>query len=200
MSLLLSDKIYAQKSRIFLRPLIEVRNDKHIRPINTFIRNEQFTERDFRLIIPFTREDSSEFFYYEKELVDSPYFDTENYYETDKYLIYVFNLEKYKLDYQRFLDGEYTELSNRVKSLINIYWASYPGGKFRPHERVEAYLNPTIQTYEKYAHELDVPVRTLIKVKQLLDPPDIEKETFNSGIRLSKTRSSSGDSHESSQL
>lgn len=197
--MLSSDK-YVQKSKIFLLPLIEVKQDKFIKPLNTFLRDAIFTEHDFRLILPFERDESSEFYYYEKELLDSPCLDTDNYYETKKYQVYVYNLSKYASDYEKVVEGKYTTLSNKVKTLINIYWGTIRDKKFIPHSKVDQWLNPTKETYENMAQELGVPVSVLESVKELLNPPDIGKETFQIENRISKIRSEGGDSVESSSL
>ncbi len=185
----LSSDIYIQKSKLFLLPLIEVKRDPFIRPINTYIRDGIFTENDFRLILPFERDESSEFYYYEKELLDSPCLDTDNYYETAKYQVYVYNLSKYAEDYKKFIDGKYTTFSNPVKTLVNIQWGKINKGKFHPHPRIESYLNPSEGTYERMSAELGIKLEDLKNVGELLDPPNIELETFKIEDRLSKTGS-----------
>lgn len=177
----LTGKTYVQKSKLFLLPLINVKKDPFIKPIGSFIEDKLkgITKEDCRLILPFEKEESSEFAHYEHFLLDSPYFDTDNFYETGKYRIYIYNLEPFADDFQHFLNGKYTQLSTKAKSLINIYWGKMQKGRFYPHPKIEAYLNPTILVYEKIAEELGLEdITTLVKNKEVLDPPNIEKEIF----------------------
>lgn len=176
----ITDKDYYQKSKLFLLPLAEVPRNPIIKPVGTYIidSNRGITEKEYKLILPFEKDDSSEFSFYEKSLIDSNFFDTVNYYETKKHRVYVYSLLSYKDDYDRFLQGKYTEFSNSVKTLINIYWGKLHKGKFIPHAQIDAYINPNIMTYEQVSDELDVPIKLLVRLKQLLDPPNLTKETF----------------------
>lgn len=178
----ITDGTYRQKSKLFLLPLIEIPKNQYIKPIDTYVidQNRELTEKECRLILPFEKDESSEFSYYERTLVDSKYFDTANYYETKDHRVYVYDLTPFKADYDLFLAGKYTEFTNTVKTLINIYWGKLHKGKFIPHPQIEAYLSPSISTYEEISEELNLPISSLIEVKQLLDPPNLEKETFHS--------------------
>lgn len=202
----LSDSAYIQKSKCFLLPLIEVRMNNKIKPVNTYIRDDIFTEYDYKLILPFKRDESGEFYFYERELLESPCFDTDNYYETKQHQVYVFDLSRYEEDFKRFLAGKYTTFSTKSKSLINMYWGKPIERKFEKHPRIECYLNPGSKIhdgqsgYERMSQELGVSVTLLETVKELLDRPDMKKETFNVEDRFSKIRSEGGDSVESSPL
>lgn len=200
--MVLVNKVYIQKSKLFLLPLTRIKRNISIKPFGTFVLDtfRGLDENNLRLIVPFELDDSSEFSYFEKELLDSPYFDTENYYETKKFRVYVYNLSHYKDDYEKFLQGHYTEFSNHAKELINLYWGQIRAGKFMPHPRIEAFLDPTILTYEKISNELGVTVQQLQAIKEILDPPDLKKETFSIEDKASKTRPKGGDSVESSSV
>lgn len=195
----LVENVYIQKSKLFLLPLTKIKRNIHIKPFGTYVRdkNKGFNEDDLRLIVPFELDDSSEYFYYEKELLDSPYFDTDNYYETDKFRVYIYNLSQYRSDYNKFIKGAYTKFTNKSKELINTYWGRIQSGKFIPHSKIEQYLDPTIMTYEQISDELSVSVQELQEIKEILNPPDLEKETFSIEDKTSKIRPTSGDTAKS---
>lgn len=185
--MVLTDSKYAQKSKLFLLPLTGLKKDTHIKPVCTYVIDTErgITELDYKLIVPFTKDESSEFSYYEDSyILKSKNLDITNYFETDKLCIYVFDLYEYKEDYDRFLEGKYTEFSTRTKSLINIYWGKVQGKKFYPHPKIEAYMSPMLETYERVARELASGpdyielLDSLIKNKEILDKPDLVKETF----------------------
>lgn len=197
----LSAKTYVQKSKLFLLPLIEVRKNSFIKPIGTYIRDDMFSEKDYKLILPFEKDESSEFFYYEKELLSSPCLDTDNYYETKKYQVYVYDLSKYTEDYEKFLNGKYSTFSKPVKTLITIHWGKIVSNKnFEHNKLIQSYLSPKISDYEFLSEELGVTIELLQEVQELLSPPDIEKETFKIEDRFSKIRSEGGDPVESPSL
>lgn len=173
------DSRYVQKSKLFLLPLIEIKQDNFIKPKGTYVANKTIRPDDGKLIVPFEKEDSSEFNTYETTyILNSSRLVSEDYYETEKHRIYVFDLDHFREDYELFLRGKYTDFSKKAKTLINIYWGKRHYGKFFPHPKIEAYINPTLPTYEKYAEELGTSVGLLLHVGQLLDPPDLDKETF----------------------
>jgi len=177
----LTDSRYVQKSKLFLLPLIELKKDQYIKPKGPYIMDKQkrITTADYKLIVPFDKEDSSEFNHYETNyILTSSCLDSNEYYETDNLRIYVFDLDHFKEDFDVFLKGKYTDLHTKTKGFINLYWGTEYYGKFSPHPKIEAYLAPTLSTYERFADELKIPLGDLLRIGQLLDPPDLEKETF----------------------
>lgn len=197
----ISSNEYAQKSRLFLYPLIGVPRDKHILPIETYIKDNKFNENDYKLIIPYVKDESSEFYFYEKKLIGSPFFESENYYETDNHLVYVFGLQVYKEDYEKFLRGQYSELSSKIKTEINLFWGKMrKGGKFEYHYQIDSYLNPTFETYRKISEELNLDLEGVINIKEILNPPDLAKETYHVKNRLSKIRFERGNTAESQSV
>lgn len=182
----ITGKTYYQKSKLFLLPLLEIPKNKHIKPVGTFVidSNKSLTEKEYRLILPFEKDESSEFSYYEKKLVDCNYFDTVNYYETKRHRVYIYSLLSFKEDYDKFINGQYTEFTGSTKTLINLYWGRIEKARFIPNPKIDSYLNPTILTYELVSDELGLPVTELLKIKQLLDPPNLEKETFHSRLLI----------------
>lgn len=174
------DDRYAQKSRLFLLPLLQIKRDVYIKPIETYIIDPKIgvTVEDKKLIIPFEKDNSSEFDAYESSnLLNSKYLDNLSYYETDRLRVYVFTLSEFSNDFDLIIKGKYTEISRTAKSLINIYWGKIKGKTFLPHPRIQAYLNPTRETYERVAEELGLPVEMILGT-ELINPPDLEKETL----------------------
>lgn len=175
----ISDSKYIQKSKLFLVPLLEIKRDNFIKPISTYIFDQSKPEERYKLIMPFKKEDSSEFDYYENNLLNCKYVDQLNYYETESLRVYFFDLSNFEQDYELFLNGKYSQFSTKTKALINLYWGRIVGGRFVPHEKIQSYINPSLETYEQLSDELQLKLEDLITVKEVLNPPDLIREVFD---------------------
>lgn len=167
---------YRQKSKLFLWPLVRLERSIGLRPIQTFIVDpvRSLYDSDYKLIAVFPKEGSV---VEEDRLLSNEFF--EDFYETEHLLIYVFDLSSYKDDYDRFLEGNYTKFSKATKTLINMYYGTLTGIHFKPHSQIKAYLSPDESVYVKVAKQLDIDVYDLINGVEIVDPPDLEKETFS---------------------
>lgn len=176
----ITDYRYVQKSKLFLLPLLEIKKDIFIKPIGTYLKDSSRETKDYQLIVPFKKDDSSEFNYYESNyIVNCKYLVQDDYYETPYLRIYTFDLSSFSSDFDKFLIGKYTEFSNKVKTLINFYWGRTAGGRFFPNPAVDSYLHPTLSDYQEISQHLRVPLDDLIKIKEILDPPNLKMEVFN---------------------
>jgi hypothetical protein len=161
---------------------VDVRRDRNIKAKGSYISDmyRGITPHDYKLIMTFEKEESSEFNQYESNFIlTSKYLDHSDYYETDTLRVYIFDISEFKNDFDLFLKGKYTDFSTRTKGLINLYWGYKEGrSKFVTHPQIEAYLSPTMETYETVARELNVPIDLLLSVVEIVDPPDLASETF----------------------
>lgn len=175
---------YRQKSKLFLWPLLGIDRQSGFRPIKTFMADDHrgLTVKDRCLIAPFFKDQSKNYGDFEEEVLLSNEF-FKDFYETEENLVYIFDFNKSKTlgeDYDKVVQGKYTELSYGAKLLINRFFASKDlKGRVRPHFQVAAYLNPSESDYFRVADQLDIDVYELMKGKEILDPPNILKETFD---------------------
>lgn len=186
----ITDKRYVQKSKVFLLPLINLKKDLYVKPIKTFIIDKvaNVTVNDRKLILPFFKDNSSEFNYYENNhIMTCDYLDVSSYYETDKFRVYSFKLNHIENDFDLFLEGKYTKFSKKTKSLIHLYWGKLKKNNFYPHPKIEAYLYPNLEIYKQVAEELNLPLEMVIETEELLDPPNLNLEELHiESIKYSK--------------
>lgn len=176
--------VYRQKSKIFLWPLLGIDRQAGFRPVKTFMADDYkgLTIKDRCLIAPFFKDLSKNYGKFEEEvLLSNDLF--KDFYETEDNLVYIFDFNKTQTlssDYDKVVNGRYTELSYGAKLLINRFFSSKDSkGRAKPHFQVAAYLNPSEVDYFRVADQLDIDVFELMKGKEILDPPNILKETFD---------------------
>ena len=162
---------YFQKSFTFLYPLLEVVKKKY-RPSQTYIEWEGVhTKDDRKLICIYKRENSKEWCEFEKEeLINHPMLD----YcipVDDNVVVYVFDYNIYKDDFDNFVNGKYSKFSTLAKKLLTTYYRIHtPEWVF-----VESYVFPE-SYFDKYAEILGIDVKLLKQVGELCEVYDSEKE------------------------
>lgn len=162
--------VYRQKSKIFLWPLLGIER-QGFPQFKTYLRDK--SNKDYIIIAPFPKSNFSG---------EDKLFANENFlsfYETEHELVYIFTLEKWKEDYDKIINGKYSTLSPGAKALINRYWSTSQRGVLTPNPRVSAYLNPTEKIYLQVSKELEISFEDVVKGIEILEPPNLEKETFN---------------------
>lgn len=162
---------YFQKSRSFLFPALGI--PKTVHPlIQTYIGlNDVIKPEDNKLICLFHHASTHSYERFEQEyLFRNPLFhDCEV--VRDEPSIYIFNLEVLKQDWDKFLKGKYSQLSDGLKDAIKDYYGSKSG----EYEYVDTYLYPD-RYYKLYATLLNESEETLKSVGELCDIYDPEKE------------------------
>jgi hypothetical protein len=162
---------YFQKSFTFLYPLLEIKKKKY-RPIQTYIEWDNIYQKDARkLICVYKRESTTEWYDFEKqELMNHAMLD----YcvpVDDNNVVYVFDFNIYRDDFDSFLDGKYSKFSTLAKKLLTNYYGIHtPEWVY-----VESYVFPEVY-FDKYADILEINVEVLKKVGELCDKYDPEKE------------------------
>jgi hypothetical protein len=168
------NKEYVQKSRIFLYPLLEIKRGSSVFPVQSYICWDGYYDfSDKKLICVWERKDTEDFKKFEKEkLLDNKLFET--YYELeDNKSAYVFDLTKYKDDFDNFLTGRYSEISPFTKDKLIDFFSDKPSSKLH----MTSYLYPE-RFYDNYSTLLAVPKKILREVGQLCSKPNPEKETL----------------------
>ena len=87
--------------------------------------------------------------------------------------LFIFDMKGFGKDWDYFLEGRYSQISENVKSQIQNYFEKNSGNYIY----MNSFLYPQ-KWHKRYAELLDVPVSLLTDVIELTDKPDFEKETF----------------------
>lgn len=205
----LLQKTYVQKSRIFLLPLTGVRKDAVFKPINTYISSPDLVssvypygivEGDYILIMNFPKSykeqadrlsktiarkikytkdvENSWDNYYSDYIFSNPLF--LNSHETDDEYIYTFDLSDWKFDWDNFLIGRYSKLSQSAKDRILRYrWNDLKNSE---RNKMHCYLYPMKEEcLRSFAEDLQISIEDLKEVRELCSKPDFRLETFNCG-------------------
>lgn len=170
------DKLYSkyfQKSRSFLYPALGIKRKESVSPSGTYISiNGKIGAEDVKLICTFKKDKSEKFDKFEKQmLLSNPLFEKKL--EFKELNIYVFDFEIYEKDWFNFIMGKYSQLSSVLKRAIKSYY----GETSSEYRYMDTYLYPE-KYFEEYSKLLQVDVKTLIKIGELCDPCDLEKETL----------------------
>lgn len=167
-------KEYFQKSKIFLYPLLEIKQGKNIKPDETYISSDIYKPEDNKLLCKYTLDPKvpeHENFMNYTLLSHSRLCDIIEINKNEK--IYVFDLTDYKEDVSYFLQGKYSKISKEAKDIIGKQF-----GKAHPnYEFVKSFLYPE-KYFANYADLLDVDKQDLINIGELCSPPNIERESF----------------------
>ena len=174
---------YFQKSRSFLFPALGIRKID-INPAQTFIGLNDFIKPNERkLICLFEHSDTLKYEEFENNLLfgNPLYHDSEI--NPGQSSIYIFNFDAHKQDFDRFLQGKYSQLSPEFKLVIKNYY-----GEHTPeYAYMETYLFPE-KFFDLYSELLDVNKKIVMTSGELCNIYDQEKETLVfSTIKLEKS-------------
>jgi len=169
----LHDK-YTQKSRIFLYPALNIRRGSHIKPIQTYIAWEEIVSpTDRKLICVYDIQDNEDYQIFERVKL----FGNDKFCEfrqtTDNKGIYIFTFDDRAYDWDKFVKGKYSQLSDQAKDEIEKFY----GKDSSTYEYVMSYLYPE-DYFDVYAELLGVNVNILKGVGELCAPYHTEKETL----------------------
>jgi hypothetical protein len=169
---------YFQKSTFFLYPLLKI--PKTVIPVVTYLYWGDYSSAKSHPILicrfkPFTTdtERTTEVEY----LIGHPlYID---YYELeDESIVYVFSLESMSSIVDLFLKGEYSKFTPPIKEKILTFYK--PETSTRGY--MKSYLYPQ-NYYETYSKFLNVSEDLLKETVELIDPPNIEKESLKLKVK-----------------
>lgn len=165
---------YFQKSRIFLYPVLEIERGSSITPIQTYVSwKDKVSYKDKKLICVYHLRDDKDYKLFEKSrLLNNKYF--EQYIEDgDGKVMYIFNFAHLNDDWNHFLCGRYSKMSDKTKNLIKSYFRN----NRENYVYIESFLHPE-KYYTLYADLLGVQEKVLKEVIELTDAPVLNKETL----------------------
>jgi len=178
-------KKYFQKSYNFLFPLLEIKRHKLFKPKQTYISwKDLYNVEDRKLICVYKRSLNDEWIEYEKKYLINHKMLEYCYPLDDENIVYVFDLNIYKEDFDNFLRGKYSKFSNTAKQLMTNYFGiNTPEWIF-----IESYIFPE-NYFSKYAEILGVDVEDLISIGELCDIYNSELETCQLEVQVNLIKS-----------
>tara|TARA_R110000764_G_scaffold37019_7_gene82556 strand:+ start:3810 stop:4385 length:576 start_codon:yes stop_codon:yes gene_type:complete len=165
---------YFQKSKVFLYPLLNVKNGIIKVPIQTYIAwDSVYTPEDNKFLCEYKTKKTNDFekFAY-NNLLNNSHFESRIDINEDKQL-FIYDFSEHKSDVKKFLKGEYSKftLDNKIK-ILNFFSSQKKAGNF-----IKGFLDPE-DVHENYALLLDVDVECIEDIYEVCTPPDILKETL----------------------
>jgi hypothetical protein len=162
-------KSYFQKSRIFLYPVLGIKQDV-VTPYQTYVGWKDHIEPSDKLLIVSYKTLAKGFPAFEKTLLKHPQLQDFYQLDTEGLGAYIFYLEEFP-DWDNFLNGNYSKFSDKTKSrILGQYGTSAANTEY-----LKSYLYPE-NYYKDYADALGVDESVLKSVGELCSKPDMNKE------------------------
>jgi hypothetical protein len=172
-------KKYFQKSRSFLYPALGIPRSSYA-PIQTFVGLEgKILPTDRKLVCLFQHEQTAKYEEFENKLLYSnPLFMDCDIHPGEPSL-YIFDYELHDEDWDIFLTGRYSRLSEPFKNAVKIYY----GESSPEYEYMDTYLYPE-KYFDLYSKLLEVPKEIVASSGELCDAfnPEKEKLVFSTKI------------------
>jgi hypothetical protein len=165
---------YFQKSQTFLYPLLELKNDREMRPLSTYVAwKDMFTPKDRKLICLYRKTNTEAWKNFEKtRLLNHKLLDFCQELDGNK-IAYVFDMNCMARDYDSFLDAKYSRFSDDTKKRLTAFY-----GITTPEwVHIESFIFPE-KYHEIYASLLGVDVKLIKENNELCSPYDLVKETL----------------------
>jgi hypothetical protein len=169
---------YFQKSKVFLYPLLNLKKGIDFVPEQTYVCwDNLYHINDRKFMCLYNAEMNIEFLnFQERFLTTHPLI--EAYFNLgDNKHVYVFNMNRYKHDFDSFVEGKYSKFSIDTKRTIKDFF----GGVGNIADYVKSFLKPD-EFHEIYAEALGVELELIENVYELCSKPDLEKETINENV------------------
>jgi len=166
-------KVYFQKSKIFVYPLLDIKKGTGVTPIQTYFKLEGCVEpEDSKLVAVYEKRNDDEFIKFEKNIL-LKHTRLIDYQESNGLITCTFDFGDIKTDWEHLIAGRYSKMNPKIKRKIKDYFKhSASNAKY-----IESYLFPE-KFYAIYAELLGVTVSLLETVVELLEKPNLEKETL----------------------
>lgn len=176
-------KEYVQKSRLFLYPALDIKRGVSVTPVQTYVSWEgRYKASDMKLVCLYHLRTDKEFILFEsKKLREHPLF--HRFLQTsDEQGVYVFDFSKYSTDWQLFLKGRYSKLSDELKKKIRTFYGTNALGY------IDSFLYPE-RYFSLYAELLTFSKADcknmhgiLTEVGELCSIPDFEQENLSNTV------------------
>jgi len=167
-------KGYFQKSKVFLYPVLGIARGISTVPEETYIAwPDRVKADDPKLICLYNCTTDPDFEGFRNNVLLKHKLLDDIVLGTGEDEIYIFDLTGIGKDYQKFLNGRYSEFSEEHKNIVLDFFVEND----RLGELILSYLNPS-EHYVEYARLLGVDEKLLEEVGELCTAPDLIKETL----------------------
>lgn len=104
------------------------------------------------------------------------------FHEVEEEFVYTYDLSEWHTDWDYFIKGSYSKLSEKAKEkIMSFRWSSL---NKVARDKLYCYLYPTEEKCMlAFAEELKIEIKDLLQVKELCDKPDFDLETFKCLIK-----------------
>ena len=176
---------YIQKSGIFLYPILDINRGGSVTPIETYISwGDYYDVTDCKLICLYHLRDDTEFMNFERSklLGNSKFYDFKQVEERKG--IYVFDFSSVKEDWDNFIVGHYSKLSEAHKKKVQTFF----GNAGSNYAYIQSYLYPE-RYYSMYAEILAETkdrksmMDSLLHAVELCEKPDWKLERLEITIK-----------------
>lgn len=163
---------YFQKSHTFLFPLLGFKKNARFKPEQTYISwTGIINPQDRRLVCVYKREDSEAWKSFESDILIAHKMLDYCVPIDDNTVVYVFDFNSMKEDFDAFLNGKFSTFSSSSKKAITEYYGTHtPEWVY-----IESFLFPA-KYYKQYAEILNLDVNLLQDVVELCEKYDEQKE------------------------
>jgi hypothetical protein len=165
---------YFQKSKVFLYPLLKLKQGLAYVPIQTYVCWEHvYTVEDRKLLCEYNAKSTDKFIiFYNKYLKSHKLFNKHIDLGENKHL-FIFDFITYKNDFDRLIKGKYSQFSLESKLTILDFFMSSGNVSNYIHD----FLSPEF-AHSKYAERLGVDIKEIENVYEICSILDLKKETF----------------------
>jgi len=157
---------YHQKSKTFLYPLLGIPKKSPLQPTQTYIEwDNKINRTEYKLILSYKEADQKLFDRYSKLWIyNSPLLILQ------EHPYYIFDLSDFKQDWNSFLVGKYSQISQETKKRILKYYETY-----REWHYIHSFLYPE-NYFHHYSKLLNMDIEDIMVSGQLCDKPNLKKE------------------------
>jgi len=177
-------KEYFQKSKVFLYPLLGIKKGVRFVPVQTYISWNDIYPMDKDKLLCFYTVDvkwKKEFIMFAELFLETNILFEEQHNIDENNFLYIFNINPFKRDLNKFKKGQYSKFTKKTKEKIMKFF----GETGQISEYIESYLYPEFY-FEDYAEILNVRESELKKVGELCSKPDLEQEDFKKDLAIVK--------------
>ncbi len=169
---------YTQKSRIFLYPVLDIKRNSSVVPIQTYVAwDKHYTVEDAKLICLYHLRDDSEFKAFERNRLTSNKLFHDFKFTDDSNGVYIFDMSDRRADWDNIMKGRYSKLTKEHKMTIMNFFRNSP-----KLAHIESFIYPE-KYFKLYAELLNVKEAVLKDVGELCPKPDFDKEILTADVR-----------------
>ena len=164
---------YFQKSKVYLYPLLDIKRGTSVIPSETYISWKNIAPEDAKLVCVYPIRKDSDYINFSNNILLKHNRLHDHIIVDSIKAVYIFDFSDIKPDWNLFVNGKYSQMSDDIKRKILNFFEKNSGN----YVYVKGFLYPETH-YSDYARILNVDIELLISDGELCDKPDLEKETL----------------------